>query len=179
MDRDKELIKSQRGLVRINDDETKVLQAIAAQVHEGGTIVEIGSAFGWSASAMAQVVKRDVKIHCIDPWTLAPQKQQPNREARFDGMAANYPNIIKIKSFSENVEWSDEIDLLFIDGNHSYKAVMQDYLKFSPFVRDTIVFHDYMDERAPGVTQAVDELVVPSGLWEYRTEYRLWIGTRK
>ena len=168
-----------RGLVRINDEETPVLQRIASEVPEGGTIVEIGSAWGWSASAMAKVVKKDVKIYCIDIWTLGHQKQQPEREKRFDEMLLEHNNITKIKAFSENVEWSKEIDLLFIDGNHQYQAVLQDYLIFSEFVKGTIVFHDYMDERAPGVTKAVDEAVVPSGLWSYHTEYRFWIGTRK
>lgn len=34
------------------------------------------------------------------------------------------------------------IDLLFIDGDHSYASVKKDYDLYSPFVQDMVAFHD-------------------------------------
>jgi predicted O-methyltransferase YrrM len=40
---------------------------------------------------------------------------------------------------------NSEIDLLFIDGNHSYQGVKNDFLKYSPFVAKNglIIIDDY------------------------------------
>lgn len=170
-----------RGLVRITDEETPILQGLAADVPENGIIIEIGSAWGYSISKMAEVSKRSVTLFAIDPWTLGGQKQQPARERQFREITAPYKNIRKIKAFSQDVDWKVEIDLLFIDGNHQYNFVSGDYLKFSPFVKKDgiLVFHDYLEERAPGVTRAVAEFVIPSGLWDWHTQERFWIGRRR
>jgi predicted O-methyltransferase YrrM len=56
-------------------------------------------------------------------------------------------NIKLIKKLSKNVldkEINHNIDLLFIDGDHNYKAVLDDYNKFSKYVKSGgfIVFDD-------------------------------------
>jgi len=169
-----------RGLIRITDEETPVLQGVAKKVPENGIIVEIGSAFGYSISKMADVAKKSVTLFAIDPWSLIDQRGQRNREALFAQTILNYQNIIPIKSFSQDVDWDQEIDLLFIDGKHDFSSVLHDYLKFSPFVKHGgfLVFHDYREEQAPGVTKVIDEVVIPSNLWEFSVEYKLWIGMR-
>jgi predicted O-methyltransferase YrrM len=45
---------------------------------------------------------------------------------------------------------SPTIDLLFIDGDHTYKGVKQDYEMYSPLVKKggMIVFHDICDHPA-------------------------------
>lgn len=49
-----------------------------------------------------------------------------------------------INEYSYNVQWNKEIDILFIDGEHTYNAVKQDYEKFEPFVKKDgiILMHD-------------------------------------
>lgn len=168
--------------IRVSDEETPVLQALAESVPAGGLIIEIGSANGYSCAKIAEACNEDVRIYAIDPWTLAPQKQQPARERKFHQTIAPYKHKIKpIKAFSQDVELKEAIDLLFIDGNHHYQFVSHDYLKFAPLVKKSgvLVFHDYHDPRAPGVTKVIDELVIPTGLWKWRVEHQLWIGVRK
>lgn len=173
-------------MVRINNVETPILQDLAAGVPQGGLIVEIGAAWGWSASKMAGASHASVKLITVDPWTLAPQKQQPEREQLFWKTIAPYKHrIMAVKSFSQEVDLpavlhGRQIDLLFIDGDHHYAPVRADYLKFSPFVRPggVLVFHDYVNDRWPGVRQAVDECAVASGAWDWHTRERFWIGTR-
>ena len=170
-----------RGLVRILDEEVPVLQNLAKEVPEDGTIVEIGSAFGFSICKMAEVCRESVTLHAIDPWSLIDQGAQRRREALFDLAILRFDNIKKIKAFSQDVEWNEEIDLLFIDGNHFHPHVDNDYLKFSPFVKrgGFLVFHDYKEERVPDVAEVVDELAIPSNLWEWEVKHSMWIGIRK
>lgn len=53
---------------------------------------------------------------------------------------------------SQDIEWSDPIDILMIDGEHTYKAVKRDYEKYEPFVKEggLIILHDMN----PGATDA-------------------------
>jgi len=173
--------------VRINNQETPVLQSYAAEVPENGLILEIGACWGWSASKMAAACKDSVKIITIDPWTLAKNKQQPDREKLFHETIAPYRNkITPVKAFSYNLDVEElmaihghlDVDLLFIDGDHSYKGCSQDYLKFGEFVKmgGLIVFHDY--HTWDGVTKTIDELVVPSEEWDYFSVFRFWVGRR-
>ena len=175
-------------MVRINNHETPVLQDLASRVPENGLIFEIGAAFGYSATKMADASHSSVKIITVDPWTLAPQKQQPERERIFlEAVRAYSDRILPVKSFSQDVDLAAllagrEIDLLFIDGDHNYHGVSHDYLKFGDSVKSggLLVFHDYVNERWPGVARTVDELVVPSGKWvDYYDTHRFWVGTRR
>ena len=56
----------------------------------------------------------------------------------------------------------DEIDVLFIDGDHSAQGVKKDFSMYSPMVKQGgyIVFDDYLDNvHSPQVRGAVDEIV--------------------
>jgi predicted O-methyltransferase YrrM len=52
-------------------------------------------------------------------------------------------------------------DILFIDGDHSYRGVLHDFETFAPFVNPGgyIVFDDYADPHSPQVKPAVDAIV--------------------
>lgn len=51
------------------------------------------------------------------------------------------------------------IDVLFIDGDHTYEGCKDDWDNFSPFVKPGgwVVFHD-CDETSPGVVQLFDKI---------------------
>lgn len=171
--------------VRVNDEETLVLQRLAAEVPENGLIVEIGSAWGHSSSKMAEVSLETVRIITIDPWSLIPKDEWAEREKLFLKNIEPFKNrFLVVKAFSQQVDvkkllGNQKIDLLFIDGDHHRNAVRDDYLMYHDFVRQggVIVFHDY--NLLAGVTKAVNWYVTPSGLWDWHTEERLWIGVRK
>jgi len=76
-----------------------------------------------------------------------------------------------IRSTSEEAarDWQRPIDLIFIDGDHSYTGVKRDWELFAPHVRPfgIVVFHDTIWDLPPwrewaradmGVPRLVDEL---------------------
>jgi len=62
--------------------------------------------------------------------------------------------------------------MVFIDGDHDYKAVMCDLATWAPRTKKLICGHDFNDPMYPGVKQAVYEYFGaefvtpgPDGLW--------------
>jgi len=55
------------------------------------------------------------------------------------GNSHNFPTVSKVRSL-----FKDGLDLLFIDGDHSYIGVKQDFENYSPMVKNggLIILHD-------------------------------------
>jgi hypothetical protein len=77
-------------------------------------------------------------------------------------------NLININSLSEQalpqiLEYSNSFNIVFIDADHSYKAVMSDISKFAGLADDMLLFHDI---RPKYVVQnyGVYQAIVDSGL---------------
>lgn len=61
--------------------------------------------------------------------------------------------------------YSNKIDLLFIDGDHSLNGVIADFNMYSDLVNvgGYIVFDDYYDDvHSPDVKKALDEIILPN-----------------
>jgi len=57
--------------------------------------------------------------------------------------------------------WRKQIDVLHLDADHSYEAVVQDIKKYAPFITDGgIIIYDDYDNTHPGVRKAVHEFVL-------------------
>ena len=145
------------------------LAYLASQVPDNGVIVEIGSYRGRSAAYMAAALKPDsnIKIFCIDLWANANQEKFVSTANDLE-MLKNYLVSLDLYKFittirSDSIEaskdWKLPIDLLFIDGNHSYEGVSGDYQAWYPHVKrgGVIAFHDYHEINWQGVRTFVDE----------------------
>lgn len=82
------------------------------------------------------------------------------------GEMAKLMNIDKdwtfIEGDSKKVEWSDKVDVLFIDGDHSYEGARADFEKYEPFVKrdGLILMHDVLP-RQFGVRKFWEEIKYP------------------
>ncbi len=144
-----------------------------------GPIVEIGSYMGKSTCYLAQGSK--YLVYAIDLWggeyndvqTIIRRKKQPH--SVFEKFKENiskegfYKKVIPIKdsSFDIGKIWGIPIGGLFIDGEHTYDACLNDYKNFAPHVMDGgwIAVHDYID-KFPGVMKMCDEEIRPYFRWE-------------
>lgn len=145
--------------------------------------MEIGSYCGASASLILQhPFKTDV--YCIDPLVLNKNHYKGNKSQE-DTLINNLNNFKKnntykvFKNFSndkkllENIK-NINIDILFIDGDHSYNAVINDFKNYEKYVNKNgfIVFDDYLDkEHSPQVKPAVDFIV--SYIKKYNLPYEI------
>jgi hypothetical protein len=123
-------------------------------------IVELGTHYGTSLWAFSQSVKDqqiDTEIYAVDTW-------KGEKHAGFYGeevfeevkeIQKRYYKDLEIKlirkTFDEaTADFQDEsIELLHIDGLHTYEAVKRDFEKWNPKVKDDgiIIFHDVFINR--------------------------------
>jgi cephalosporin hydroxylase len=133
--------------------------------YENQTYLEIGAFAGGSASLVSsnnnvinaysidlgQPIDKEIAISNVNKFKNKNCKYEYIQGSSYDEKIVNY---VKSKV--------DKIDILFIDGDHGYDAVINDFNNYKDLVVSNgyIVFDDYMDfEFSPQVKPAVDDLV--------------------
>lgn len=131
------------------------------------TVVEIGVLYGETSRVLAENCKGTV--YGIDP--IIPDSMNQDLIGSFEQIKqieTDFPNFKFINDYSFNVvkNWDKEIDFIFIDGDHNYDAVKQDFNDWYPHVKigGIIAFHDSAANRGgpyywPGPSQLADELI--------------------
>lgn len=126
-----------------------------------GDLVEIGVWKGKSLVLMNETSNRERRIIGLDPFAL------PNQFEEFDHYRKLLlPNALFIRGYSEFCaehfyKLAPQVALLHIDGGHSGRNVLLDFLLYSPSVvaGGFIVFDDYGDfQYSPEVGPTVDLL---------------------
>lgn len=138
----------------IHPDECLLLMALASEVRSG-VIVEIGSFRGRSTLALAAGSHRGnaVPVYAIEPHAdfdgVLGGRFGPRDRTAFEGNVARSPHaglvhLVSATSRAAARGWDREIGLLWIDGDHRYDAVRQDFDMWSPFLneRARIAFDD-------------------------------------
>lgn len=162
---------------QISEREVITLMDLAASLHAGTTIVEIGSYRGKSTLALAFGSRRGYgnKVYAVDPHldfigVLGAIFGPNDLKALYQNIvAANVGDtvfVVSLPSVEASKAWqSTSIELLFIDGDHSYDGVKSDYESWIPYVvkNGLIAFHDC---NVAGVKQLIDKLN-DSGLVEF------------
>lgn len=140
-------------------------------------VVELGVYEGSSAVALCRAMAPGSELHLIDPfvdesgWALPPKwSTTPSasrlavwRVARHDGPKTRW-HIARSQDVGRH--WAGgEVDLVFIDGDHSPEGCREDWDVWHPHVRPggAVAFHDARLDRpggtgSPGPTVVVDEL---------------------
>jgi predicted O-methyltransferase YrrM len=130
------------------------------------TYLEIGSYAGGSASLVSSHFKKtrcfSVDLGCGEYINHTI----PNVE-KFRNADSSYHLILGDSHSSETVKETREriggfVDILFIDGDHSYNGALNDFINYSPMVSPGgyVIFDDYLDwAYSPEVKHAVDHIV--------------------
>jgi predicted O-methyltransferase YrrM len=125
----------------------KLLQLIAA--HRPHSVLEIGTNYGGTTYLFSRVAAPDAVLVTCD---IARRIKR----GRLESIARRGQRIefLEIDSHSNEGESKiratvpDGVDLLFIDGDHSYEGVRQDFITFADLLRPSglLVFHDIVQD---------------------------------
>jgi predicted O-methyltransferase YrrM len=142
------------------------LNSLAQTLKENAIGVEIGSYIGASSLLIAKGLHGASKLYCIDTW-----QNDAMTEGNWDSFKEFLRNTIKVKdkiipvrnnSIDASKSFTDEIDFLFIDGDHSYKGVKADVVAWFSKLKSggIIVMHDI--GWAEGVVKVIQEEIEPN-----------------
>ncbi|MEB3270119.1 MAG: class I SAM-dependent methyltransferase [Synechococcus sp.] len=134
-------------------------------------IVELGSHYGvsfFSFCEAAQAFSPDTFIYAIDTWEGDSHASYYDRDV-FDQVARHWEHHHRLRSqlirstFDDALNYfeNESIDILHIDGLHTYEAVLHDYQTWLPKLKPNslILFHDInVRERNFGVWRLWQEL---------------------
>lgn len=149
--------------------EREKLAELAEAVPQGGHIVEIGALYGGMTIVMG-VANPGARITSIDnfSWTPPGYEARPASKAEMERNLAAFSvsaRIIEGDSREIGQTWTEPIDLLWIDGGHSYDFVRSDLEAFGPFAR-VIALHDWDNPAWASVRKAVADFLELHPGWE-------------
>ncbi len=112
-------------------------------------VCEIGTGTGGTSFLISQFPKTVTTMIGIDLFVrnkfMLSRYNRNERELHYiNGSSYDLKTIDKVKLILKD----RYIDILFIDGDHSYNGAKKDYLNYSPFVKDEglIIFHDIIPD---------------------------------
>lgn len=134
--------------------------------------VEIGSARGKSACFVGMALKANGrgKLFAIDPhrqtkWNDAQSVDtfETIKKNLAALKVADWVAIIRMTSEEAARAWTRRIDMIFIDGDHTYEGVKRDWELFVPHLSafGVVIFHDTIWDLRPDPQWSRDDMGVP------------------
>ena len=136
-------------------------------------IVEIGCAHGASTTVLAQSAQQlGGRVSCVDSFPenyYAQEKFGAYAEKAFrTNVLDKYAQVVTLHKMNSQVgdpiSYIDglvggSIQVLFIDGDHSYEGVKNDCVRFLPYLQSGgyVAFHDHNNVEFSGVQRAAGE----------------------
>jgi predicted O-methyltransferase YrrM len=140
--------------------ELRALYYLARNCPPGSNALEIGSYLGASTCYLAAgIAKINGKLFCVDTWQneTMPDGVRDTFAEFMENTKGVRPWLRIVRMRSDQLGQTDvatPLDLVFIDGDHSYQAVRTDFQRISPWLSSggTIVFHDSLSYEGVGRT---------------------------
>jgi glycosyltransferase involved in cell wall biosynthesis len=155
------------------------LNALFNEAKKNESIVEIGSWKGRSTHALLS--GNTGIVYAVDHWKGTESDGDAHKEAfvdsdavymQFVGNVGMFPNlkVMKMSSEEASLKFEDNsIDMVFIDGDHSYEAVKKDIELWLPKVKKIICGHDYNFKGVEtAVNEAFDKINVVDTIWVHK-----------
>jgi precorrin-6B methylase 2 len=181
----KKLVLNEKIPGWMTTNELKVISVIARDTPENGIIVEIGSYAGRSSFHWLVNSKSTVKFICVDPFNvpidmysknymsgdLSLVNKKINSRDLFHFYTKKFKNRIEvIEQKSPLSQWDNLADVIFIDGDHSTSAVLDDltfwYYKLKTNGR--ILGHD------SNMLSVIKALNIFGKKWKYYPNTTIW-----
>jgi hypothetical protein len=139
------------------------------------SVVEVGALHGRSSFAL--LTGCPGTVYCIDPWNDPHGKCLPS----FVSSCGHFENLMMVQGYSPEVAGQiPEVDMVWIDGDHSFEATKADIETWLPKTRKLICGHDWNHEGFPGVREAVSDVLgkrakgVKLGQWSAK-DSSIWV----
>lgn len=153
-----------------NKEAVFLYKAVRSIRNEAPTVVEIGSFLGRSTVVLGRALhdRRRGQVFCVDPFNadgdcesigkylaIKQSMDQTLKNVFLENMRkCGLTEVIHVlEGYSHDLvrSWTGSIDLLFIDGDHSYSAVRDDFDSWTPFL-------------VPGGLLVMDDVCLDDGL---------------
>lgn len=137
------------------------------ELARGQQVLEVGSAFGFSAIGMALAGAEHVLA--VDPHNLIPRSLEEMLH-NIQGTGVGQKVTVAVGSSQHLLPALDaagaRFGLIFIDGDHAYGAVRRDLELAAPLLAPggTLACHDYGEDTCRDVARALDDWVDVQGL---------------
>lgn len=143
------------------------VEALLRAIGRNKTVVEIGCYRGRTTKRIAQA---DNVVFAIDPLVggigdgSGTDRELSHNNDVVEELLKNIEGLqvkwIRKTSAEALAEWDKPINVVLIDGEHSYKAVKHDLQWARRLSRGGLLAaHDYGNKRYPGVRRAIDEFM--------------------
>ena len=147
-------------------DELFQLYYLARSLPQKAVCVEIGSYIGASSLIIGKALTKRSTLYCVDTW-----ENDAMTEGNWDTFKVFTKNTksvknriipIKLNSVNAAQNFNNEIDFLFIDGDHSYEGVKADVDAWFKKLKSNgiIVMHDI--SWAEGVIKVIEDDIKPN-----------------
>lgn len=142
------------------ENEGRAMYDQLSQLPDESIVVEVGSYLGRSASLIGQVaIAKGFEFACVDSFITGYEAQDVETEFKkhMNRNIVRYELLAMASHRASHLFSDDEINFLFIDGDHRKTGVCSDVDNWLPKVRwpGPVLFHDY-NSSWTGVKEAVD-----------------------
>lgn len=149
------------------EEERACLASLAAAVPAGGLILEIGTLYGGTTAVLAQAAPA-ARVISIDDYSWTPDGV-PNSPAqvyeRLEAIGVRNVELLQGDSRWMWQRWNEKIDLLWIDGGHSFEYVYSDLHGFGRHA-DVIALHDFRNPQWITIEKAIDTYIYKNRIWQ-------------